>query len=65
MNKVYYLEDDGFVKIKLGKIRKFFPWIIITTENIEMNWLKITMKCKKGFSCNEINEKRIDKIMNN
>lgn len=57
MKKTYYKEDNYTTEDKLEKAIYYYL-ISYKIENIEMNWLKITIKCKKK------DEKAIDNIMN-
>ena len=46
MKKTYYKEDNYTTEDKLEKAIYYYL-ISYKIENIEMNWLKITIKCKK------------------
>ena len=57
METTYYLEAIGKTYVKIGKAKwKFFAYVNV--ENIEMNYLKITIKMNKQ------DEKAIDTMMN-
>ena len=56
MKKNYYKEDNYTTECKLKEVLNCYL-ISYKIENIEMNWLKIIIKCKKE------DEKAIDNIM--
>ena len=57
ITKTYYLEAIGKTYVKIGRAKwKFFTFVDV--ENIEMNYLKITI------TMNKQDEKAIDTMMN-
>lgn len=57
MKKIYYKEDNYTTECKLEELLNCYS-VSYKIENIEMNWLKIIIRCKKE------DEEAIDRIMN-